>query len=105
LSPILERRLGESPFAGLTEELCLNSYREAYQMRFVNGRLADVRALGFRDRGGFRLPPRTVAPLLLGYRSRDELAQAHHDVSIGRQWQHLIDVLFPKTNAFIYTRY
>jgi hypothetical protein len=105
LAPLLEGRLATSPFAGLTQNVCLNLYRQAFEMRFEGGRLVTVEPLGFSDRGGIRLPPLLLAPLLLGYRSYEELAQAHHDVSARGELRYLVDVLFPKVNSFIYTIY
>jgi hypothetical protein len=105
LAPILERRIADSPFVGLTQNVCLNLYREAFELRFVNGKLMTVMPLGFSGKGGIRIPPLSFAPLLLGYRSREELMGARHDVSVWREWQHLVDVLFPKVPSFIYTIY
>lgn len=105
LAPVLERRLAASPLAGLTQRVCLNLYRQAFDLCFEGGKLAAVAPLGFSDRAGIRLPPPLAAPLLLGYRSREELAQAHPDVSVWREWQHLVDVLFPTVASFIYTIY
>lgn len=105
LAPVLERRVAASPFAGLTEKVCLNLYREAFEMRFEAGRLVAVERLGFKGRSGIRFPPALAAPLLLGYRSREELAQTHHDVLVWPEWRHLVDVLFPKMQSFIYTNY
>jgi hypothetical protein len=105
LAPVLERRVATSPFAGLTEKVCLNLYRQAFEMRFEGGKLKAVEPLGFKGRSGIRFPPALAAPLLLGYRSREELAQAHHDVLVWPEWRHLTDVLFPKVRSFIYTNY
>jgi hypothetical protein len=105
LAPVLERRIAPSPYAGLTENLCLNLYREAFELRFEAGRLVAVEPLGFSDRGGLRVPPLLVAPLVLGWRNREELAHIRPDLSVGREWQHLADILFPKVDSFIYTVY
>ena len=105
LAPVLERRIAASPFAGLTEQVCLNLYREAFEMRFERGRLAAVEPLGFKGWSGIRVPPTLAVPLLLGYRSRRELAQTHHDVLVWGEWQYLVDVLFPKVASFIYSHY
>ena len=105
LAPILERRIAASPFAGLSDTLCFNLYREALDMRFQDGKLEAVEPLGFCDRGGIRVPPMLAAPLLLGWRSSEELRHIRPDLSIGREWQHLVDILFPKVNSFIYTVY
>lgn len=105
LAPVLERRIAASALVGLRQKVCLNLYREAFELRFKGGKLIAVESLGFSDRGGIRIPPPLAAPLLLGYRSREELAQAHHDVSVWGEWRHLVDVLFPKVASFIYTIY
>ena len=105
LAPVLDRRIANSPFAGLTRDVCLNLYREAFELRFREGRLSEVVPLGFSDQGGTRIPPLLLAPLVLGYRSREELAQARHDFSVWGEWQPLIDVLFPKMASFLYTVY
>jgi hypothetical protein len=105
LAPILERRIAASPFARLTQNLCFNLYREAFEMRFQDGKLIAVESLGFCERSGIRVPPFLAAPLLLGWRSREELAHIHPDLSTGKEWQYLADILFPKVDSFIYTVY
>lgn len=105
IAPVLDRRIAGSPFAGIDEPVVLNLYCEAFEMQFHEGKLDDVRPLGFSERGGIRIPPLLLAPLVLGHRSREELAQAYPDVSASGRWQHLVDVLFPKRTSFLYTAY
>jgi hypothetical protein len=105
LAPILERRVAASPYAGLTRKLCFNLYRVAFEINFQEGKLVDVQALGFCDRGEIRVPPLLAAPLLLGWRSREELRFVRPDLSVSREWQYLVDILFPKVDSFIYTIY
>lgn len=105
IGPVLERRIAESPIAGLSEDVCLNLYREAYTLAFREGRLTGVASIGFTGHGGIRIPPHLLAPLLLGYRSREELAQTYHDVGVSPRWQPVVDVLFPKQPSFLYTAY
>jgi len=105
LAPILECRLASSALAGLTQDICLSLYRQGFELRFVRGRLTAVEPLSSGDRGSIRLPPLLAAPLLLGYRCWDELAQAHHDMSVRDDCRYLVDVLFPKVPSFIYTIY
>jgi predicted N-acetyltransferase YhbS len=105
LAPVFERRLAASSLAGLSRTVCLNLYREAFELRFERGRLAAVEALGFREGGQIRLPPSLLAPLLLGYQSRQELAQTYPDVLAWGEDQLLVDVLFPKVEAYIYSIY
>jgi GNAT superfamily N-acetyltransferase len=105
IAPVLERRIAVSPFAGLTETICLNLYREAFELRFEDGRISSVEAVGFRDWGNLSLPPQTLAPMIFGYRSREELHAVYPDVCVWGQHQYLMDTLFPKMTAFIYTQY
>jgi GNAT superfamily N-acetyltransferase len=105
LGPVFERRLAATSLAGLTRTICLNLYREAFDLRFEGGKLLAVDAVGFRDGGTIRLPPLLLAPLLLGYKNRQELAQAYPDFSAGGQAQLLAEILFPKVESFIYTIY
>ena len=105
LSPVLERRVAESPFAGLTREVRLNLYRETLALRFEEGRLTEVANLGFADGGDARFPPLQFIPLVLGYRTAEELSAAYPDVSVGPPWRLLIDTLFPTVTSFIYTIY
>jgi len=106
LTPVLERRVARSPFAGLTQDVRLSLYRETILLRFVAGRLTEVANLGFA--GGetiLRCPPLQFIPLVLGYRTVEELRAAHPDVSVASPWQLLVDTLFPKVASFIYTIY
>jgi hypothetical protein len=103
IAPALERRLAASAFAGLSETIVINMYREAIQLRVANGHITSVETVGFRpwESQSINIPPPLVAPLVLGYRSREELHAAHPDVGIWGQSAYLIDVLFPKMTAFI----
>ena len=105
LAPILERRLAASRFAGLTDTVLLNLYREAFALRFEDGQLFAVESAGCQDKGSIRLPPPQFVPLVFGYRSREELMSAHHDVSIWGESRALIDTLFPKVESYLYTIY
>jgi hypothetical protein len=80
-------------------------YREAFDLHFERGKLAAVEALGFWDGGHIRLPPLLLAPLLLGYKSRQDLAQNYPDFSVWGENQLLVDILFPKVESYIYTIY
>jgi hypothetical protein len=103
----LEQRVAASPFAGLTQEVILNLYVETLVLHFADGRLTGVdRCDGAGGDGPhLRLPPLLLAPLALGYRSFDELRQAHHDVGANPPMRSLVDVLFPKVKSFLYTIY
>jgi len=105
LAPVLERRIAASPFAGLTRNVRLSLYRETVELRFVAGRLMEIANLGFTGDESIRFPPLQFIPLLMGYRTVEELRAAHPDVSVAPAWRLLVDTLFPKVTSFIYTIY
>jgi predicted N-acetyltransferase YhbS len=104
IGPILERRLAESPFARLTEEIRINLYRDTIALHFNNGKLTKVESLGAAG-GPIRIPPRAFVPLILGYRNREELRESWPDLGMPPKYAYLIDVLFPKTVSHIYAIY
>jgi hypothetical protein len=105
ITPVLERRIAASSFNSLTQRLIINLYREAFELRFEAGKLLAVKALGFSDQWGIRLPPPLFAPLVLGYRSPADLSACYHDVQVLKEAKPLVDVLFPGMDSFIYTIY
>lgn len=106
IAPVLERRIAASPFAGLTETVSLNLFRETHTLCFEGGTITAVESVGATDwANGLSIPPLLLAPLVLGYRSREELRACYPDMSIWGQSQYLIDVLFPKMTSFVYCAY
>jgi hypothetical protein len=104
IGPVLERRVAESPFAGLTREVQLCFFRESVRLTFAVGRLADVAADGPAE-GEINLPPQAFTPLVLGQKSIEELRTAYPDVHVGREWRLLLETLFPQVTGFIYSPY
>jgi predicted N-acetyltransferase YhbS len=106
LTPVLERRVAKSPFAGLTRDLQLSLYRRRLLLRFQEGRLREV-ADHRSDDGDviLRCPPLQFVPLVLGHRTWEELRFAYPDVSVPPTWRLLVDTLFPRMNSFLYTIY
>jgi predicted N-acetyltransferase YhbS len=106
LTPVLERRLAASPFAGLTREIRLSLYRETLVLHFEEGRLREVTELRFAEGNVIlRCPPLQFVPLVLGHRTWEELRSAFPDVSVPPSWRLLIDTLFPTVKSFLYTIY
>jgi len=105
LAPVFEKRLALSPFAGTSETLCLNLYREAFELRFKKGLCKEVKSLGFREQSGVCLPPPLMVPLLFGYRTARELSLTEHDFLIDARWRLFMETLFPPVKAFFYTIY
>jgi predicted N-acetyltransferase YhbS len=107
LAPMLERRIAASSLAGLTQDVCISLYRETIRLRFAAGKVTEVANEGFTTwhEEPIRLPPLQVIPLALGYRTWQELKAAFPDVDVAPKSRLLVDVLFPKTESFIYTVY
>jgi predicted N-acetyltransferase YhbS len=105
LTPMLERRVAGSPFAGLTRHVRLGLYRNTLVLRFSAGRLTEVVSLGATGDEPIRLPPLQFIPLVLGYRTIEELRATYPDVRVAPAWRLLADTLFPKVASFIYTIY
>ncbi len=102
IAPELEARIARSAFAGLTDEVVLDLCRTAIAMRFDAGRLAGVAPCPPCSEPVVRLPERLLAPLLFGYRSREELQEQHRGFSVGREQRLLLDTLFPPLAAWLY---
>ncbi len=106
IGPVLERRLAASACAGLTINLCINLFRQAFVLHFVAGKLCDVIAAGFvdasmgADGGDLCIPPDAFVRLVCGYRSLDELADAWPDIVVKPASRYLIEALFPKRPAY-----
>ncbi len=105
MTPVLERRIARSLFAGMTRDVPICLYRETISLRFSGGKLAEVVNLGFTGRQAVSFPPLQFIPLVLGYRTMQEQRLAYPDVGVAPVWRGLIDTLFPKVDSFIYTVY
>jgi hypothetical protein len=111
LGPVFESRLAGSDCAGLTRDLTINLFRQAYRMNFKAGKLAGVAALGFvdssmgADGGDVCIPPDAFVRLVFGYRSLAELYDAWPDIVVKLESRHLLDILFPRINSYFYSLY
>jgi len=107
LAPVLERRIAGSSFAGLTREVRICLYRETIALRFSGGKLDEAANLGFTDwkEEPLRLSPFQFIPLVLGYRTLEEIEAANPDARATATSRPLIDTLCPKMSSFIYANY
>ena len=107
----LEHRLAQSDCAGLDAQLCINLYREAFLLCFEQGKLIDVKALGFvdaslgADGGDLCIPGDAFVRLVTGYRGLDELRDAWPDIVVRATTRHIFDVLFPRMASCVWTPY
>jgi hypothetical protein len=104
IAPVLGARLAASPFAGMTRDVQLAFFRNSVLLRFVEGRLTEVKAGGPAE-GEINFPPLKIIPLLFGYQSIDELRAANPDIYVAGVWRLLLETLFPQSPSFIYRGY
>lgn len=52
-----------------------------------------------------RCPPLQCIPLVLGYRTWEDLHATYLDVSVPLTWRLLVDTLFPMVRSFLYSPY
>jgi len=103
IAPALERRLAHSLLAGFSGNVDINAMTRLIRLQFKQGRLASVTDEGDQQRqGAARMPPLVLTQLLLGYQSSHQIMQCHPDASVQPAAQQLVDILFPKTESFIY---
>jgi len=103
IAPALERRLAQSLLARFSGNLAINTMPRLIRLHFSQGRLIAVTEEGGQQEPwGMRMPPLLLTQLLMGYRSYQEIMECHLDASVRPAARQLVDVLFPKTDSFIY---
>lgn len=105
IAPALEERLSDSLYAGLARDLRINFYRDGLVLRFMQGRLQEVAALAGQGQADLSLPAWAFVSLVLGHRTLDELRFAYPDTNWRGDARLLIETLFPRSEAFLYTVY
>jgi len=111
IAPVLERRLAGSDCEGLTKDLIINLFRQAFKLTFKSGKLVQVESMGFvdssmgADGGDLCIPTDAFIRLVFGYRNLDELMDAWPDIVIKARSRRLADVLFPRMASYFYTTY
>ena len=108
IKSILEQRILESPFKGLTETVFIDMYHESIELKIEKGEIKEIKIVQSQgETSHFRIPPNLVVPFFLGYRNREDLIQYNHDVRClqEQRWEKLIDILFPKMSSFLYLNF
>ncbi len=111
IGPVFKRRLQAAGRPGLTQDLVINLFRQAYKLRFQEGSLQDVCALGFvdssmgADGGDLCIPPEAFVRLVFGFRRIDELLDAWPDIVYKPQVRGLLDDLFPRMTSYLQANY
>jgi len=118
LTPVLERRLADSPLVGHSGELRLSFYRSGLRLALAGGRVQSVEdwtpprtaaGLDFglpsldARRPSAAFPDLTFLQLLFGYRSLEELEAAFPDCLVrGQETRALLHALFPKAPSKVW---
>ncbi len=105
IKPVLERRIRDSVFRGLTATVKINLYTKALELQFVKGELQKVISTKLLKEWDVGFHPLAFFKLLVGYKDREELSAQYHDVIVNEKMHHIIDTVFPKTVSFIHSGY
>ena len=105
MGPALETRLSASPFAGWSGPFLISFYTSALLLTIDNGRLLSVDNVTPPSDAKIRMPFSAFVPLVLGYRSADEIREQYPDFGADGSWKLILETLFPKRESFIFTAY
>lgn len=104
IAPLLEARLAASGFRALTASVVVDLYTSRVTMVWDRGRLAEISESAVRAKPAparLRLPTEVFAPLLLGYKTIDDLGRERREVLAGPAVEALCRVLFPRLTAWM----
>lgn len=99
LAPALEQRMAASPACGFTGRLRLHFYTHGLELRFAEGKVAEVRPWSEHSRraSDASMPEQMFCQLLLGHADISELAPAYPDFRLqNRTGAVLLRELFPR---------
>jgi len=108
IKPILENRIHNSIFQGVTQNLRISNYKTTIILSFNNGRISSIemeKGYPMETSYDLKLPGPILFKLLLGDRSFKELKHIMKDAIVKHESRELIDVLFPKENSYPDTYY
>jgi predicted acetyltransferase len=104
IAPALEKRLSRSVLAGFTGQLDVNTMPQVLSLQFAHGRLASIEeAKEPKGPAVLRMPAPLLTQLLLGYRDCRQLMDCSLDAWVDPRACQLVDILFPKTESFVYS--
>lgn len=111
IAPVLEKRIAASGCSGITGDITINLYKQAYRLGFKDGRLIEAENIGFKDAsmgadgGDLCIPHDAFVRLVFGFRTLEQLIDAWPDIVIKQASRDLIDVLFPRITSYIHMPY
>ena len=108
MKPVLEKRIKESIFQGLTMTLTINLFKLIIRLCFVDGVLRNVEhydSSGDVDEFTAKINPFAFCKLLIGDSNIEEIAAQYPDVIAYGKIRHILAILFPKTMSYIISGY
>lgn len=109
ISPVLEKRVADSPFRGLSEPVIIDYYNRRFLIRWENGKIQgiEIPEVECKARYTIRINDYLFPALCLGHRTWRELGNLSPDIYFHNSGEVgvLIDTLFPKTVSWIHEQY
>ncbi len=108
IKPILENRIHNSNFQGVTQDLRISNYKTTLILSFNNGQISSIKMeKGYpkEESCDLQIPGSFLFKLILGDRSFEEINYIIKDAKIKHESREIINVLFPKENSYPDTYY
>ena len=105
IRPLLEFRIENSKFKGVSKELTMNFWKFAVKVKIDDGKVTDIEKVHGEEDRTIGLNPYAFIQLALGFKSRKELEEMYPDFRVRGDVGNLIDVMFPKQPGYIHYCY
>ena len=108
IKPILENRIHNSDFQGITQDLKISNYRTTIILSFNKGQISTIKMEKRYPKEtscDLKLPGSILFKLILGDRSFKEIKHIMKDAKVKYESREIVDVLFPKENSYPDTYY
>lgn len=100
--PTLAARLKASPLASWCGTMPINLFRQGAELHIAKSQITVERQSG-PQLSPVSFPPEAFLPVVLGWRSIDEVRCCYPDVTVSSEYRLLLETLFPPAAAFLYT--
>lgn len=104
IKPVLENRLFNSIFKNEEFDFNYNNFKYLINIKIKNSKISFIKKI-FAESWDFNLSPQGAVKLFFGHNSIEEINEFLPDCMVIKKYKELIDVMFPKTNAFFYQSY